>query len=255
MLTRVYHAQDWETGFELSSNLLGRLSSLQMHHIFPRALLYKHGYKMDEVNSLANFTFLTQETNLIVSDKDPAEYLERYAQLHPGAIESHWIPTDRRLWRIENYLEFLAARRELLARAANQFLDGLLSGRSEQAVSAPAVMTTTRQHIPSNVALEDEEQAIIDTAEWIHQHGLPTGEMLYELADPDTSEPLAIFDLAWPEGLQEGLSQPVALLLNESEAMERLANDAGFRYFTSVATFRDYVQREILAEHMENVAD
>lgn len=255
MLTRVYHAQDWETGFELSSNLLGRLSALQMHHIFPRALLYKHGYKMDEVNALANFTFLTQETNLLVSDKDPVEYLERYEQLHPGAIESHWIPTDRRLWRVENYLEFLAARRELLANAANQFLNSLLTGKAEQVASVPAVLELRREPIASNVPLEDEEQAIIDTAEWVHQQGLPAGEMLYELADPNTGEPLALFDLAWPEGLQEGLSQPVALLLNEAEAMEQLANDAGFRYFTSVTTFREYVQREILAEPLEDVAD
>ena len=32
----------------------------------------------------------------------------------PGSIESHWIPTDRRLWRLENYPEFLAERRRLL---------------------------------------------------------------------------------------------------------------------------------------------
>ena len=43
MLTRVRHARDWDKGYELSNYLLGHLSSLQIHHIFPRALLYKHG--------------------------------------------------------------------------------------------------------------------------------------------------------------------------------------------------------------------
>ncbi len=255
MLTRVYHARDWETGFELSNNLLGRLSSLQMHHIFPKALLYKHGYELAEVNALANFTFLTQETNLLVSDKDPAEYLLRYEQLHPGAIASHWIPTDPRLWRVENYREFLAVRRELLANAANTFLDSLLSGAAADTASVPSVLDHGPLSIAANVPLEDEEQLILDTAEWVTQQGLPMGEMLYELANPETGEPLAIFDLAWPLGLQEGLSQPVALLLNEAEAMERLANDAGFRYFTSAGAFRVYVQREILAEALEDVAD
>lgn len=255
MLTRVYHARDWETGFELSSSLLGRLSSLQMHHIFPKALLYKHGYDKTEVNALANFTFLTQETNLLVSDKDPAEYLARYEQLHPGAIASHWIPTDPQLWRVENYRGFLAARRELLAHAANAFLDSLLSGATADSMSVPSVLGRESLPLAPNVPLEDEEQLILDTAEWVTHQGLPMGEMLYELTDPETNEPRAVFDLAWPDGLQEGLSQPVALLLNEAEAMERLANDAGFRYFTSVDDFREYVQREVLAEPLEDAAD
>ena len=73
MLTRVWHAKDWETGVELSNHLLGHLSSLQVHHIFPKALLYQHGFKTSEVNTIANFTFLTQETNLHISDRAPEE--------------------------------------------------------------------------------------------------------------------------------------------------------------------------------------
>lgn len=255
MLTRVYHARDWETGIELSNSLLGRLSTLQMHHIFPKALLYKHGYSMSEVNSLANFTFLTQDTNLVVSDKDPQHYLERYASEQPGAVESHWIPMDQRLWRVENYREFLAARRELLAEAANNFLDRLLSGSARDVASLTPVLERDLVSVAANAPLEDEEQIILDCAEWVTEQGLPMGEMLYELTSPDTGEPLAVFDLAWPDGLQEGLSQPVALLLNEAEAMERLANAAGFRYFTSVDAFYDYVRREILAEHLDDAAD
>ena len=111
MLTRVYHAKDWESGVELSQYLLGKLSGLQLHHIFPKALLYKHGYTRPEANALANFTFLTQETNLLISDRAPGEYLAHFAQKNPGAIESHWIPSDPDLWKIENYRAFLEARR------------------------------------------------------------------------------------------------------------------------------------------------
>ena len=64
MMTRVGKAKDWETGNELSMHLLGKLSRLEVHHVFPKDLLYKHGYSRPEVNALANFTFLTQETNL-----------------------------------------------------------------------------------------------------------------------------------------------------------------------------------------------
>src|SRR5258705_5437721 len=121
MLTRAGRAQDWGTGIELSAHLLGHLSRLQVHHVFPKAMLYKHGYKKSEVNAIANFTFLTQETNLRVSDRDPAVYLEEFVARFPGAVESHWIPTDRTLWRVGNYPAFLTARPQLLAKAANQF--------------------------------------------------------------------------------------------------------------------------------------
>jgi hypothetical protein len=64
MLTRVWQARDWETGIELKSHLLGNMSKLELHHIFPKSLLYEAKYERSEVNALANFTFLTKDTNL-----------------------------------------------------------------------------------------------------------------------------------------------------------------------------------------------
>ena len=53
---------------------------------------------------------------------------------------------------------------------------------------------------------------IIDTAEWVHAQGLPDGELMFELSEGmESGAVLAVLDLAWPNGLQEGLSQPVAL--------------------------------------------
>jgi hypothetical protein len=145
MLTRVYHAKDWGTGIELSNSLLGNMSRLEIHHIFPKALLYKHDYLRPDVNALANFTFLTKETNLLVSDRDPAEYLEEFVAKQPGAVESHWIPMDRNLWKAENYLDFLAARRELLAKAANEFLDSLLQGAVPQLEVTTSIQSNQRR--------------------------------------------------------------------------------------------------------------
>lgn len=45
--------------------------------------------------------------------------------------------------------------------------------------------------------------------------GLPEGQYLHELADAGSGEPIAMLDLAWPDGLQEVLSEPIAVLLNE----------------------------------------
>ena len=50
------------------------------------------------------------------------------AQAPAVGIATHWIPMERSLWQIENYHHFLAARRELLAQAANSFLNSLLAG-------------------------------------------------------------------------------------------------------------------------------
>jgi len=71
--------------------------------------------------------------------------------------------------------------------------------------------------------------------------------MSYDFADPDTGEQKAVFDLAWPGGLQQGYSQPAALLLNEPAEVEEIADHAGYKYFKDVESFKKYVEREILA--------
>ena len=246
MMTRVCRARDWGTGLELSSHLLGKLNQLQIHHIFPKARLYEHGYTRPEVNAIANFTFLTQESNLYFSDRTPADYLEEVAEKHPGALASHWIPMDRDLWKVENHLDFLAARQELLAQAANDFLDGLLAGEVPEAQLAPTV-PDLRMRVPGDVEGDEEEQLIRDCNAWVVEQGLPQGEMMYELIEPATGELQAILDLAWPNGLQEGYSQPVVLLIDESREIEEIVNRAGYLYFTDMDAFRRYVQQEVLA--------
>ena len=77
---------------------------------------------------------------------------------------------------------------------------------------------------------------------------LPRGVLAYDFADSATGEQKAVFDLAWPSGIQEELSQPVAVLLNESNETIAIASQAGYRCFTSVAEFKRYVLTEILAE-------
>ncbi len=49
LLTRVGGARDWGTGQVLSANLLGKSSTLNLHHIFLKARLYEHGYTRPEV--------------------------------------------------------------------------------------------------------------------------------------------------------------------------------------------------------------
>ena len=57
-----------------------------------------------------------------------------------------------------------------------------------------------------------------------------------------------MLDLAWPDGVQEGLRQPGAVLLNEGEETLALASSTGFRCFTDVEAFKAYVTKEVLRE-------
>jgi hypothetical protein len=251
MLTRVGEACDWCTGLPLKADLLGKTSRLEIHHIFPKSQLYAQGYSRSMVNSLTNYCFLTQTCNLSISNTLPEVYFPQVETEHPGALASQWIPLDQNLWRVENYPEFLAERQRLLARAANAFLDSLLaSSRAEPVetvsvlVAAPAVEI---EDLGTSINGEDEEAALLDTNIWVTQQGLPEGELLYELVDPETGALVALLDLVWPEGIQTHYSEPVALLLNEEMRTLELASAVGFRCFTDVDTFRAYVEKEILA--------
>lgn len=182
-----------------------------------------------------------------MSDNDPAEYLPRVAEKYPGALESHWIPMDRSLWRIERYADFLAARRESLANAANRFLESLLQGTVPD--RRVALDFAERPGLaPSVGTVRDEEEAtrLEKLRRWLERKNLPLGEIDLELVDPNTNN-LVVVDLAWPDGIQSGLSEPVALMLDEDDESITTAARAGMRVFTSVSRLRSYVRNEILA--------
>jgi hypothetical protein len=247
MLTRVFRALDWETGAELNAHSLGSFTDLHLHHVFPKARLYEAGYSRPEVNAIANFTFLTLDTNLKVSDKDPQFYLAHYAAKDEDLLHSHWIPLDQELWRVENYREFLAVRRQLIADAANAFLDSLAKGTVAETPDTGSILDRETRSLAGGYASEDEEQILDDLNSWVVGLGLPEGETLFELAAVATGDPIAVLDLAWPNGLQEGLSEPVTVILDEDASIEEIVNQSGYRFFTDIATFKQYVRGEILA--------
>jgi hypothetical protein len=55
-----------------------------------------------------------------------------------------------------------------------------------------------------------------------------------------------VFDLAWPDGLQNELTAPVAVLIDETADVLGMASEAGYRCFTSVAVFKTYVMDELV---------
>jgi hypothetical protein len=241
MLTRVLHARDWGSPFvELNQFLLGKGTSLQVHHVFPKAYLYKHGYYRSEVNALANFCFLTQTTNLQISDRPPHEYFPEVAAKDPGALESQWIPIDEQLWQVDRYRDFLAARRELLAAAANRVLDGLLHAPAEAAPAPVSADLAPTAAAADTGELVDPE--ITELLRWVAEREFAAPRIDLEIVDPETQVPIVEADLAWPNGVQEGLSDPVAFELDAGESVVTHLQSIGYRCFTTSESLRRYLE-------------
>ena len=234
LLTRACGARDFASGRPLH----GHLSSLQVHHLFPKAVLYDAGYRLSQVNAVANFSFLTQDANLAIGKRRPEEYFAEAESRHPGVLASQWIPQDPALWQVNRYLDFLAARRELLAAAANSFLgelrSGTLAGTAEKLRRLPAVLD-----VPEGRDESIEEVAAL-VAE-LSERGCAEPAVESEIADPADSRVLAIADACWPEGLQPGQGSPVVLVLEPADSNLDRLRELGYEVFTSAESLRGYV--------------
>lgn len=87
-----------------------KFNQLARHHIFPKDELKEKGEDEIMTNHLGNLTFIDQRLNEELQNRLPEEYLNEYAQV----LEKHLIPTDKELWKIDNYSQFIDKRMELL---------------------------------------------------------------------------------------------------------------------------------------------
>lgn len=251
IMSRVCGAKDWGTGKTLPNHEPSAGTALELHHIFPKAYLRKNGYSANEANNFGNYAFQTRDTNLGIGARSPSDYMPEVAERQPGALESQWVPTDRKLWKVENYREFLSERRRLLAEAANTFLASLRDGK----LPAPAPGATTE------LDTAEEEVILEELNKFAIEQGLSSGELGYELRNAkdevvlDANGDAVLLDLAWPNGLQDGFSELVAVLIDEDPSVRIAANNAGFgKIFTDPEAFRAYV-RELVGEDDDEVAE
>ena len=269
-LTRVGGAKNFCDGAELKAGLLGKGAQLQVHHIFPKAVLYGAGYEKPQVNALGNLCFLTAACNKWIGAACPAErspyvkgksdpdlrrigregYFAFMREKNAGVLESQWIPMDEDLWKVENYPAFLEARRNLLAIAANRHLTELYTAHAEvlDAVDERSELVAVPSAAQLQVAGVDEEEMLEKLQDWMVGRGLAAGEFGYELRDTDDDQATTTVDLAWPSGLPEGRGRPVALLLNEPAETYRTVSQAGFDCYTSVEAFKQYVDAQIVGD-------
>lgn len=268
-MTRVGGAMNFCDGVQLKTGLLGKGSKLQVHHIFPKAVLYKAKYMRPQVNAIGNFCFLTAACNQWISATAPVEpstrnkgiedpdlrrirsegYFPWVQEKYPGVLESQWIPMDKELWKVENYPDFLDARRQLLASAANKYLADLNPGHIESENVPPLQPDVSPSaKFESHISSADEEDALKKLQDWMASHELPIGEFGYGLMEESEGSGGVIIDLAWPRGLPEDQGRPVALLLNESAETYQTVNQAGYDCYTDIELFKRHVKDKITGE-------
>lgn len=130
IVTKANKAIDWANGGAIYGTI-GDYYSIQSHHVFPQAFLYRNGYEGSNhlhkklVNEIANRAFITRDTNYSINDKSPLEYLPAIEDEYPGALKKQFIPTDNSLWSADRYLDFLEERRIWIANEINTFLENL----------------------------------------------------------------------------------------------------------------------------------
>jgi hypothetical protein len=156
------------TGLGLHKNM-GEKYQLENDHIFPSAILKTHGYGRENrlkyalAQEFTNRALLTQLANRRKSATPAVDYLKEIKEKSPGALEKQCIPTNESLWEIENYEQFLIARRQLFADKLNDYLNNLAS--VDEAQYGPA---TLEEMIAEG---ESEELEFKSSLRWDYKQG------------------------------------------------------------------------------------
>ncbi|QAS31530.1 DUF262 domain-containing protein (plasmid) [Lactiplantibacillus plantarum] len=99
-----------------------------IHHIFPKAYLRKHGAQQNEINQIANYCWLTQPRNLQISDLAPERYMKDPAVTEfstAKGLAENAIPVDIVNGNFSTYPDFLNQRRQLMATVIAEYFSRL----------------------------------------------------------------------------------------------------------------------------------
>jgi len=112
-----------------------------IHHLFPKDFLKKHGLKRGKYNQVANYVYMQAETNIKIGNKEPKEYFAeilkqiRSGQMFYGAItdedallenfKQNCIPKMLLEAGFGDYENFLDERRKLMAKKIEKYYKSL----------------------------------------------------------------------------------------------------------------------------------
>ena len=102
-----------------------------LHHIFPKNYLKRHGFNRGRYNQIANYVIMQSEINISIGDRSPAVYFKEIMdQTNGGGLKYGGITTQEELFEnlamnciplglenntIDDYEKFLQERRKLMA--------------------------------------------------------------------------------------------------------------------------------------------
>lgn len=148
IVARHRDARDWFTGLRIYDAVTGKNLGEERHHIFPKRVLEKAGFDdTTRINAVANRALLGQPAPKEHRGTSPAEYLPEVDEHQPSALRAQSVPMDRTLWQPERFLDFVAARRRLLAEAMNEFIAAWL----------PEKETDPERHVRALIAAGESE--------------------------------------------------------------------------------------------------
>ena len=112
-----------------------------VHHVFPKAYLKKHGLARGQYNQIANYVYMQSEINIRVGNKPPVEYLREVHDQAKGGeakyggidslpeyynnLEANCIPIIAAEMDVTRYDEFMEARRKLMAKKLRSYYESL----------------------------------------------------------------------------------------------------------------------------------
>lgn len=112
-----------------------------VHHIFPRNYLKQHGLTRSQYNQIANYAVTQSEINITIGDKEPQVYFtqlekqcnggpKRYGNITDpdvlrNNLHAHCIPEGVDDMTVDDYPDFLAERRRLMAKKIRSYFEGL----------------------------------------------------------------------------------------------------------------------------------
>jgi hypothetical protein len=132
-----------DRGFLSKDVLVGDLISLRgdIHHLFPKDYLKKHGLDRSKYNQIANYVYMQSEINIKVGNKPPKDYFEiittqmldnnkQVSGLSTNKelldnLNMNAVPADIMQMSIDDYNDFLTTRRKLMATKIKEYYHSL----------------------------------------------------------------------------------------------------------------------------------
>lgn len=132
-----------DKGFLSKDVLVSDLISLRgdIHHLFPKDHLKKHGLDRSKYNQIANYVYMQSEINIKIGNKPPKDYfgiiknqIENKSKQMTGItsekelldnLKMNCVPNEIMNMNTEDYSDFLALRRKLMSEKMRDYYFGL----------------------------------------------------------------------------------------------------------------------------------